>query len=175
MSNQLIIEEECFVLAEEALANGEVPVGAVIVDQTNEIIAKARNKCNQIKNPLSHAEVLCIDQVISRCNINNESFEDVFKECNLLVTIEPCIMCARLLRKLKFNKVICGAANDRFGGCGTVFNVNDNESIDDPQLECVFGGLDSDRAVGLIKRFYEGENPNAPQPKPKRIKNKTSN
>ena len=82
------------------------------------------------------------------------------------VNLEPCIQCASALGQLGFVKIYFGAANDRFGGCGSVLDVAaiSNANVQPFKLT---GGFQSERAINLLKEFYRGENPNAPNPKPK--------
>uniref|UniRef100_A0A6M2DUR9 Putative cytosine deaminase fcy1 n=1 Tax=Xenopsylla cheopis TaxID=163159 RepID=A0A6M2DUR9_XENCH len=146
--------------AEEALIAQEVPVGCIFLFE-NKIIAQSRNTVNLTKNATRHAELNCIDQVIEYCKINNLNYDTVFKEIEVIVTVEPCIMCADILYKLKVKKIVFGCANDRFGG-NTVVQVSDlypdHETI-------IIGGIFSEKAMNLLKIFYKGTNPNAPCPK----------
>lgn len=97
--------------------------------------------------------------------------KSIVKECVLYVTVEPCVMCASLLRQLGISKVFFGAVNDKFGGTGGVFSIHKNVSpLDDepgaPQghggnIEpgyYVEGGWGRDEAVALLRRFYVQEN-----------------
>ncbi|XP_026466361.1 tRNA-specific adenosine deaminase 2 [Ctenocephalides felis] len=150
--------------AEEALMAQEVPVGCIFIFQ-NKIISQSRNTVNLTKNATRHAELNCIDQVMEYCRNNNLDHFAIFKEIEVVVTVEPCIMCADILYNLKVKKIIFGCANDRFGG-NTVVKVSDLY----PDLKTtVVGGIFSDRAMSLLKEFYKGTNPNAPCPKVKVI------
>lgn len=73
-------------------------------------------------------------------------------------------MCASALRELEFKRVVFACSNDRFGGCGSILNVASDEKVSSkPQLEVV-SGIYVDEAIGLLKTFYKGENPHAPDP-----------
>jgi tRNA-specific adenosine deaminase 2 len=96
-----------------------------------------------------------------------------FADCELYVTVEPCIMCAAALSLLHFRRVVYGAANDRFGGCGSVLDVSSvgaaacGRDGADEQLSVPLpsvGGLFADEAVELLRSFYVRGNPNAPKP-----------
>ncbi|KAL5598352.1 uncharacterized protein BROUX77_006186 [Berkeleyomyces rouxiae] len=105
---------------------------------------------------------------------------DIFHECTLYVTVEPCVMCASFLRQLGIRKVFFGAVNDKFGGTGGVFNIHKNcQKLDAAQLAQgtdggpvgrgfdVEGGWGRDEAVALLRRFYVQENGRAPVPRKK--------
>ncbi|KAF8562744.1 hypothetical protein P879_12040 [Paragonimus westermani] len=164
-----------FELAVEALEAGEVPVGCVFVYQ-GTIIAKARNEVNAQKNATEHAEMVAIRRLEQWCERSHLSLADVLPETTLYVTVEPCIMCAAALRfclpacpkryhrltsiPIQFS-VVFGALNERFGGCGSVFDIHSLKS-DKPILSCV-SGIQKERAILLLKQFYTQENSNAPE------------
>ncbi|CAG8610015.1 10071_t:CDS:2, partial [Paraglomus occultum] len=87
--------QHALALAEEAYENQEVPVGCVFVYK-EEIIGSGRNRTNETFNGTRHAELEAIDAILS----NDKYTKDVFRECVLYVTVEPCIMCAYALRQL---------------------------------------------------------------------------
>lgn len=153
--------------AEEALRNGEVPVGCIFIYK-NEIIANGVNSVNETKNATRHAEINCIDIVVNWCRRKKIDYKDVFKDVDVIVTVEPCIMCSAALFELNVKHIIYGCENYRFGGCSTVFNVSNVYA----NSKCtVVGGICSGEAIHLLKQFYKGTNPNAPANK---VKKKTS-
>eukprot|EP00102_Acyrthosiphon_pisum_P014506 XP_008184591.1 PREDICTED: tRNA-specific adenosine deaminase 2 [Acyrthosiphon pisum] len=143
-------------LAKEALEVGEVPVGCIFVDNDGNILASGRNTVNETKNATRHAEINCVDTIVKA------SFLEKLSNITVIVTVEPCIMCAALLISIGCTNIVYGCANDRFGGCGTVLAV--------PGLEnCkVQSGLFGNQAMDLLKQFYKGQNPNAPENKVKK-------
>lgn len=76
-------------------------------------------------------------------------------------------MCASALHQLNVRRIIYGAANSRFGGCSSVFDVS---QVHDASGVTVTGGVFAEEAVALLKLFYEGTNPNAPTPNVKKRK-----
>ena len=172
--------EEAFVEAQHALKQGEVPVGCVVV--FNEvIIARGYNECNNTLNATRHAEMIAIDQMYDYCKVQQTEIERVCKDSSLYVTVEPCIMCAFALRIIGLKTVVYGCSNERFGGCGSVADVHSRimklplDLRKMPQIDClpdltVTSGVMQDKAVALLKQFYEGENPMAPDDKVKRKK-----
>ena len=158
--------EKTFELAAEALENQEVPVGCIIVWQ-RQVLATGRNEVNETKNATRHAEIVAIDTVIKWCAETGRDSEEVFRECVLYVTVEPCIMCAAALRQMHVAKVVYGCRNERFGGCGSILAVHEDQLTQlGPRFQCV-GGVMSERAVSILKEFYKGENTNAPESKRK--------
>lgn len=163
--------QEALKMAEMALRNGEVPVGCVIVHKDEKIIGRGANRTVETRNGTRHAEFEAFDQILSNPEYSSP---DIFQECTLYVTVEPCIMCASALLLMKIKKVYCGCMNDKFGGCGSIHNVNKHQDkLNSFQnYECV-SGLFAHKAIDVLKRFYNQENPLAP--KPQRKKRKTNN
>lgn len=153
--------EQALEQARQADLVKEVPVGCVFVYR-GEIIAKGYNRVNETRNATRHVEFICIDQVLEYIRARELPREEVFRETTVVVTVEPCIMCAAALINLNVKEIIYGCKNDRFGGC-TVLNV--------PSLletaTTIRGGVRAQEAMDLLKLFYKGENPSAPAPKAK--------
>ncbi|XP_026196626.1 tRNA-specific adenosine deaminase 2 [Anabas testudineus] len=153
-----------FDMAKDALENGEVPVGCLMV-YNSEIVGKGRNEVNETKNATRHAEMVALDQLLDWCHHRNLDVKSVCKQTVLYVTVEPCIMCAAALRLFNIPVVVYGCRNERFGGCGSVLDVS---SADLPQTGTTFkyvSGHRAEEAVEMLKTFYKQENPNAPKPK----------
>ncbi|CAD6232887.1 GSCOCG00007033001-RA-CDS [Cotesia congregata] len=134
--------------AKKSLRAGEVPVGCLFIYK-DQVIASGSNTVNETHNATRHAEMNCIDQSV-----------------DVVVTVEPCIMCAAALHQLKVMSITYGCANDRFGGCKSVLKV---APIYESGVEIV-GGLKAEEAMILLKEFYKGTNPNAPDDKQKHKK-----
>lgn len=151
--------------AKNSLRAGEVPVGCLFIYK-DQVIASGSNTVNETHNATRHAEMNCIDQVIKYCKDRSLEYQDVFKSVDVVVTVEPCIMCAAALHQLKVVSITYGCANDRFGGCKSVLEV---APIYESGVEIV-GGLKAEEAMNLLKEFYKGTNPNAPDDKQKHKK-----
>ncbi|XP_037541901.1 tRNA-specific adenosine deaminase 2 [Nematolebias whitei] len=153
-----------FEMASDALNNGEVPVGCLMVYE-DKVVGRGRNEVNETKNATRHAEMVALDQVLDWCRHSNLDVGRVCERTALYVTVEPCIMCAAALRLLKIPVVVYGCGNERFGGCGSVLDIS---SADLPhtgtKFKCVSGHR-AEEAVEMLKTFYKQENPNAPKPK----------
>jgi tRNA-specific adenosine deaminase 2 len=156
---------EAMAMAEEALAAGEVPVGCIFV-RDGAVIAKARNRTNELRNATRHAELEAIDNILSDKALTPQMSEYPLSETTLYVTVEPCIMCASALRQMGIKYVFYGCGNERFGGCGSVLGVNSVVHPKHPAYPAK-GGYCRDEAILVLRRFYITENINAPMPKSK--------
>ncbi|PIK35542.1 putative tRNA-specific adenosine deaminase 2 [Apostichopus japonicus] len=158
-----------FRMATTALQQGEVPVGCLLVHK-GEIIGRGKNGVNCSKNATRHAEMLAIEEALDWCKNDNLDKDAVFSETDLYVNVEPCVMCAGALRLLGIRRVVYGCQNERFGGCGSILNVASDQRSGhgQPIIQCV-PGVFADTSVQLLKEFYKGQNPNAPNPKIKRF------
>ncbi|PFH50575.1 hypothetical protein AMATHDRAFT_85694 [Amanita thiersii Skay4041] len=170
--NHMFWMRKALQMAEEALAANEVPVGCVFV-RDNTIIAKARNRTNQLRNGTRHAELEAIDDILSNPSLTPPSPSSTTQHqyplasTTLYVTVEPCIMCASALRQLGIEHVFYGCENERFGGCKGVLSVNSDlpHPIHPPYKAT--GGYYREEAIMFLRRFYMTENTNAPVPKSK--------
>lgn len=152
--------KEALKLAKKALSEGEVPVGCVFV-YNNEIIGSGYNQTVQTRNATRHCEMVAIDQILEKYD------SKIFSNCTLYVTVEPCIMCAAALLILGVKVVYCGCKNERFGGCGSVYQVNTIQTPMYKTYEC-HSGIFEKEAIELLQTFYNQENPLAPNPKKKK-------
>ncbi|KAK5983107.1 hypothetical protein GCK32_003501 [Trichostrongylus colubriformis] len=153
--------ERAFQLAEEALENNEVPVGCVFVYHGEEV-GRGRNEVNSTKDPTTHAEMVALRKMESQL----PDLRKILHDLVLYVTLEPCIMCASGLYELGISKIVYAAANERFGGIKSVGNSS-KYGAEGSTIEIVESSSDSDRSVGLLKSFYERQNPFAPEEKRK--------
>ncbi|KAI8806339.1 cytidine deaminase-like protein [Cladochytrium replicatum] len=166
------LENKVFTQAEEAFNVGEVPVGCVIV-QDGRVIARGRNRTNEMLDGTRHAELVAIDDLLGYTHFNpvderppsSSASQYSLKRADLYVTVEPCIMCASALRHMQVRRVYYGASNERFGGCGSVLNVNGADMTD--WTYEAFSGYYASESILLLRKFYLRENSNAPAPKKK--------
>ena len=143
--------------AEAALREQEVPVGCVFVHPTLGIVGRGHNNTVASSNGSRHAELEAIDRIL---RVHDA---ETISACTLFVTVEPCIMCASALRQLGVRTAVFGAANDKFGGCGTVLDINSDDAIPLPAM-AARSGVRQDEAVSLLRHFYAQENQGAPVP-----------
>lgn len=135
---------EAIALAREAAAAGEVPVGCVIV-RGNEIVGRGRNRREETKSALSHAEIQAIDEACR--NLGGWRLW----ECTLYVTLEPCAMCAGAILNARIPRVVYGASDSKFGAVGSVCSLFSMEFNHHPQVTA--GVLESECA-GLMQDFF---------------------
>ena len=107
--------------AEKAREKGEVPVGAVIV-KNGEIIARAHNLKETLKDPTAHAEILAIREACNK--LNNWRLHG----CEMYVTLEPCPMCAGAILQSRLSKIYIGTFDDTTGAAGSVVNILQNHN-----------------------------------------------
>jgi tRNA(adenine34) deaminase len=132
--------------AEKAYEKKEIPVGAVIVDD-ERIVGRGHNLVEHLQDPTAHAEILAITSAantLASWRLNN---------CTLYVTLEPCPMCAGAILMSRISRIVFGAFDPKFGACGSVFNVVDNQLLNS-SVE-VIGGIGEDRCSSLLNAFFE--------------------
>ena len=134
-------------LAEEAAADEEIPVGAVIADRDGNIIGRGRNRRESANDPLGHAELIAIAEAARA--IGDWRLEGT----TMVVTLEPCAMCAGALVNARVDRLIFGAYDPKAGFCGSLGNL-----VQDPRLNHrleVVGGFEEDRSRALLQRFFQ--------------------
>lgn len=107
---------EALALAAQAAAEGEVPVGAVVV-RDGEVVGRGRNRREKAKNALCHAELEAIDAACRTLGGWRLS------GCTLYVTLEPCPMCAGAIINARIDRVVQGASDPKAGSCGSVVDL----------------------------------------------------
>ncbi|KAI0289529.1 cytidine deaminase-like protein [Russula brevipes] len=159
-----------YLQAEEALAASEVPVGCVFV-RGGRVIARARNRTNELRNATRHAELEAIDAILADPVLTPPNLlasgAYPLADTTLYVTVEPCIMCASALRQMGIKRVFYGCANERFGGCGSVLGVNKSLAHPKHPKFNATDGYCREEAIMILRRFYVTENMNAPTPRAK--------
>ena len=106
--------EKALVLAQKAAEHGEVPVGAIVVDENGEIIGEGYNRREELQSPTAHAEIIAIEQAAKR--LHNRRLSD----CTLYVTLEPCPMCAGAIINAQIKRLVYGAFDEKNGACASV-------------------------------------------------------
>lgn len=145
---------EAMMMAEEALAASEVPVGCIFIHAPSQTpLARARNRTNEWRNATLHAELEAIDHFLPT---HPAPLDDV----TLYVTVEPCVMCASALRQVGIGRVVYGCGNERFGGCGSVLDVSSSPALDTHPPFVAEGGYLREEAIMILRRFYMSENTN---------------
>ena len=136
---------EALLLAKEAADAGEVPVGCVIV-RDGQIVGRGRNRREEGKNALAHAEVEAISDACT-C-LGGWRLWD----CTMYVTLEPCPMCAGAIINARIPRIVCGAKDAKAGSCGSVCNLFAMEYNHHPAIE--FGLCEAESAA-LLSDFFQ--------------------
>jgi tRNA(adenine34) deaminase len=135
--------------ARAALAHGDVPVGAVVARiDDGTVLARRHNERERLADPTAHAEILALrDAATTRGSWRLD-------DCVLVVTLEPCTMCAGALVNARIGAVAFGATDPKAGALGSRYHL-----LADPRLnhECpVTVGVEADAAAGLLREFFSG-------------------
>ena len=133
-------------LAEEALDAGETPVGCVIV-RAGEIIARARNRREEARDPTAHAEMLAIREAARKTG--NWRLSD----CEMYVTLEPCPMCAGAVSQARLGKLVFGAFDKERGCAGSVYRICEDPAF--PWFTPSEGGVLEAECALLLNRFFQ--------------------
>ena len=137
--------EEALVLAKEAAAEGEVPVGCVIV-RNGQIVGRGRNRRETAKTALGHAEIEAIGDACK--NLGGWRLWD----CTMYVTLEPCPMCAGAIINARIPRVVYGASDAKCGACGSVCNLFSMAFNHHPTVET---GLLEEECSALLTTFFQ--------------------
>ena len=103
--------------------NGEVPVGALLISQSDEILVRDHNRCISLNDPTAHAEILVIRQAAQK--LKNYRLNGV----TIVVTIEPCPMCMGAIMNARLDTLVFGAFDPKYGAAGSVYNLPDDERL----------------------------------------------
>ena len=131
--------------AQSAEANGEVPVGAVVVHE-NQIIGRGQNRVLRDSDPTAHAEIVALRE--AGLALKNYRLED----CTLYATLEPCAMCAGAILHARLSRLVYAAPDPKAGACGSVLSV-----LNHPQLNHkldLLPGLLADECGALLTNFF---------------------
>ncbi len=134
--------KEALKLAEKAYANGDIPVGAVIV-KDGKIIAKGYNKKNKNGNPLCHAEIIAINKA---CKVVGD-FR--LQDCDMYVTKEPCIMCFGAILSARIKRVFYGASDLKYGVVDNADKLNFNHKCE------WIKGVNETECSAILSRFFK--------------------
>jgi len=110
-------------LAKKGWLNGEVPVGALLISQSGEMLARDHNRCISRNDPTAHAEILVIRQAAKK--VKNYRLNGV----TMIVTIEPCPMCMGAIMNARLDTLVFGAFDPKLGAAGSIYNLPDDEKL----------------------------------------------
>lgn len=147
MNRDEIYMKKALELAYLAAEQGEVPVGAVVVKKsTGEIVGRGFNRREYGKSPLTHAEIIAIDEASRK--LGGWRLID----CELYVTLEPCPMCAGAIINSRIERVVFGAADLKAGSCGSIINLFELPYNHKPEL---VGGVLAEKCADVLSEFFK--------------------
>ena len=126
--------------------SGDVPVGAVIVDAAGEIVARGRNEKELLGDPTAHAEIVAIREATSL--LGDWRLEGM----TLVVTLEPCVMCAGAIQAARISRVVFGAWDDKVGASGSLYDLVRDKRLG-TEVEVIPDVL-GDEAGSVLREFF---------------------
>ena len=139
--------QQAIALAKSAADNGDVPVGALVVNEHGEVLGTGHNLREENNDPTAHAEIVAMRMAATK--IKYWRMDDL----TMIVTLEPCAMCAGAISQSRFKRVVFGAWDQKAGAIGSVWDV-----IRDPRnlnkVEVITGVLEKDCAL-VLSNFFE--------------------
>lgn len=132
--------------ARAALATQDVPVGALVLDGSGQVIGRGRNERVGVRDPLAHAEIVAIRDAAA--TLGHYRLDD----CTMVVTLEPCLMCVGAIMQSRIGTLVFGAYDAKAGACGSAWDVvADNPS---PHKLTATGGVRADECAALLTEFF---------------------
>ena len=141
--------QQALLLAKEAANHGDVPVGAVVVDDSGVVSGSGKNERVKNNDPLAHAEIMAIKSAAK--NLSNWRFDQL----TLVVTLEPCAMCAGAIAQSRFKRLVFGSFDQKAGAVGSIWDlIRDTRAL--TQIEVVSGVL-AQSSSQLLSDFFAGK------------------
>jgi len=134
-------------LASEALATGDVPVAALVVDPSGLVIASATNTKERDHDPTAHAEVMALrlaGHALENTNLSDHT---------LVVTLEPCVMCAGAITQARISRLVFGAWDDKAGAAGSKHDLVRDRTLPH-RVDEVVGGVLAGECGALLTDFF---------------------
>ena len=136
-------------LAKQAQLHNDVPVGALVVNQIGEIIGSGKNEREKSNDPLAHAELVAIRDAAKK--LNSYRFDDL----TLVVTLEPCAMCAGAIAQSRFSRLVFGAFDEKAGAVGSKWDLlRDPRQLHKPE---VISGVLEKECAALLSEFFNNK------------------
>lgn len=133
-------------LAEAAKSGEDVPVGAVIIDGNGQVIATGHNEREATHDPTAHAEVVAIRKAAEA----KGSWR--LDDCTLVVTLEPCVMCAGAIVSARIPRVVFGAWDERVGASGSLYDLTRDARLGAPAE--VISGVMQEECAEQLREFF---------------------
>ena len=140
--------QQAIALAKDAAVHNDVPVGALVVNEQGEVLGTGHNLREKSNDPSAHAEIVAMRNAASK--ISNWRMDDL----TIIVTLEPCAMCAGAISQSRFKRLVFGAWDEKAGAVGSVWDViRDQRSLN--KVEVVSGVLEKECSAILTNFFQE--------------------
>jgi tRNA(adenine34) deaminase len=133
--------------ARAALATGDVPVGAVVMGADGTVLGRGRNAREARQDPTAHAEV----EALRQASVATGDWQ--LTGATLVVTLEPCAMCAGAILSARVPTVVFGAWDEKAGAAGSVYDLLRDRRL--PQSATVYAGVRAEESAGLLQSFFE--------------------
>ena len=135
------------IAAADALKNGDVPVGAIVLDPVGNVIGTGANRREIDNDPSAHAEVVAMREAGRK--LNNWRLDG----CTVVVTLEPCAMCAGAIAQARIQRVVFGAWDEKAGAVGSQWDLlRDPRQLHKPE---VIAGVMADECAALLADFFQ--------------------
>ena len=139
--------QQAISLAKEAAIKGDVPVGALVVDDSGKIIGQGANLREQENDPTAHAEIVAIRNAAKK--IRNYRLDDL----TMVVTLEPCGMCAGAIAQSRIKRLVFGAFDEKAGAVGSIWDLlRDTRATHNPE---VIGGILDEESSLILRNFFK--------------------
>lgn len=139
--------DRALTLAAQAARGADVPVGAVVLDAAGRAVGEGRNLREETGDPTAHAEIVALRQAAASLGTWN------LEGHTLVVTLEPCVMCAGAILQARIARVVFGAWDDKAGAAGSMYDVLRDRRL--PYRAEVVGGVREDEASALLRAFFD--------------------
>ena len=132
--------------AQQATAHGDVPVAAIVLDATGSPIGRGRNERELLQDPTAHAEVLALREAAAATGSWH------LENTTLVVTLEPCAMCAGAILAARVPVVVFGAWDEKAGAAGSVYDLLRDRRL--PHRVEVYAGVLAEQSESMLKQFF---------------------
>lgn len=140
--------------ARAALSTEDVPIGAVVVGPDGGVLGLGRNRREELGDPTAHAEVVAIREAAAALRSRARADGWRLSDCTLVVTLEPCAMCAGAIVLARIPRVVFGAWDEKAGAAGSVFDVLRERRLN--HWVEVYSGVREDECAQLLRTFFAG-------------------
>ena len=141
-----VLMQQAISLAKETAVKGDVPVGALVVDESGNLVGQGANLREQENDPTAHAEIVAIRNTAKK--IGNYRLD----ELTMVVTLEPCGMCAGAIAQSRIKRLVFGSFDEKYGAVGSVWDLlRDSRAIYKPE---VLSGVLENECAQLLSDFF---------------------